>query len=324
MIFGKNEYVINGEKYLENCVFDGLAHSFDVISEKYVKPYPEVTGYVIKYYCDYVDEIPANIVNAAEKLVSIQDKKTGGFTSFDNNNILFTFDTSQILIGLSALYMRTNKIKYMNAAIKAGDFLLMMQMDNGAIAPTYDRESSEIIIDKNLYSIWNGPWSGLMCKLTEGFQMLHQITNDQKYIEAKRKTADFYINMDYIECTHPLGYWLEGLFEGEKYEKVDDILKRKVIPRIQDNGYIPYREDLPYAYVSGIVQLGIMLYKRGFIEEAIKIRDFIRKVQSNNQTGGLFQYCDKNGFLDDHVHTEINSWGTKYFCELEMMMGENN
>lgn len=316
----KNEYIIKGEKYLKNCVFRGLAHSYDVVSKKYVKPYPEVTGYVIKYFCDNYEMLPANIVRAADKLTRIQDKKTGGFSSFSNKDVLFSFDTSQILIGLSALYQKTRKNKYKNAAVKAGDFLLMMQMDNGAIAPTYNRKTSEITIEKKLYDIWNGPWSGLMCKLTEGFQALYEITDDPKYLDAKKRAANFYEDADYIECSHPLGYWLEGLLEGEKYDKVDEVLKEKVIPRIKDNGYISYKDDLEYAYVSGIVQLGIVLYKRGFVEEAKKVRGFVRTVQSKNETGGIFQYCDMEGNLDNHVHTEINSWGTKYYCELEAMM----
>ena len=45
-----NQYVEKGEYYLQKCVFKGLAHSYDVSSGKYVKPYPEVTGYVIKYF----------------------------------------------------------------------------------------------------------------------------------------------------------------------------------------------------------------------------------------------------------------------------------
>lgn len=317
-----NKYVKSGEKYLKACVFKGLAHSYDVPTEKYVKPYPEVTGYVIKYFCDNYERIPHNIIKAGNKLIRIQDKKTGGYASFGNENILFSFDTSQILIGLIALYQKTQKMKYKKAAIKAGDFLLMMQLDNGAIIPIYDKLKQEMVIDKATYAIWNGPWSGLMCKLTEGFQALYELTNDEKYLNAKKRTADFYEEADYIECTHPLGYWLEGLLEGNKLDKVDCILEEKVIPRIRENGYIPYKENLEYAYVSGIIQLGIILFKRGYIEEAKIIRNYGRLVQNNSQMGGVFQYANSKGELDDHVHTEINSWGTKYFCQLERMLGE--
>lgn len=315
-----NQYITAGENYLKSCVFHGLAHSYDVVKKKYVKPYPEVTGYIVKYFCNNYQELPANIVKAGNNLVRIQDKETGGFSTFNCKSTLFAFDTSQILIGLAAIYNKTNKIKYKKAAIKAGDFLLMMQQENGSIAPTYDKKNKKIIADDSLYAIWNGPWSGLMCKLTEGFQALYELTMESKYLDAKKKAADFYVNADYIECTHPLGYWLEGLYEGGKFDKVDQILREKVIPRIRENGYIPYKENLGYAYVSGTVQLGIILFKRGFIEDAKKIREYGRLVQSKHTTGGIFQYADEDGNLDKHVHTEINSWGTKYFCELEALL----
>ena len=315
-----NKYVEKGEYYLQKCVFKGLAHSYDVSSGKYVKPYPEVTGYVIKYFCDNYEVIPKNIIKAGDNLVRIQDKKLGGYTSFGDKNTLFSFDTSQILIGLAALYKKTGKNKYKEAAIRGGDFLLMMQMDNGAIAPTYNRTKKEIVINKQLYSTWNGPWSGLMCKLTEGFQALHELSGDNKYIKAKNKVAYFYEQSEYIECSHPLGYWLEGLYEGKKFDKINEILKKYVIQRIKENGFISYRDDLDYAYVSGAVQLGIILFKMGYKDEALEIRNYGRLVQDKNQSGGLFHYARSNGEQDEYIHSEINSWGTKYFCELERMM----
>lgn len=315
-----NEYVEKGEYYLQNCVFKGLAHSYDVSSGKYVKPYPEVTGYVIKYFCDNYEVIPKNIIKAGDNLVRIQDKKLGGYTSFGDKNTLFSFDTSQILIGLAALYKKTGKNKYKEAAVRGGDFLLMMQMDNGAIAPTYNRSRKEIVINKQLYSIWNGPWSGLMCKLTEGFQALYELSGDNKYIKAKNKVADFYEQSEYIECSHPLGYWLEGLYEGKKFDKIDEILKKYVVQRIKENGFVSYRDDLNYAYVSGVIQLGIILFKMGYKDEALEIRNYGRLVQDKNKSGGLFQYARSNGEQDEMIHSEINSWGTKYFCELERMM----
>lgn len=319
-----NEYITKGEKYLCDCVFDGLAHSYDVVTKEYVKPYPEVTGYVIKYVCDNFEVIPRNIIKAANKLVKLQDKKSGGYASFFEERMLFAFDTSQILIGLLAIYKRTGKRKYLNAAVKAGDFLLHMQLENGAIVPMYDRKTEERFIQQKTYDIWNGPWSGLNCKLTEGFAALYDATGDEKYKEALKKTADFYEQAQYIECTHPLGYWLEGLYAAGRFDKVREVLEQKVIPRIRGNGYIAYKEELDYAYVSGVVQLGILLAKLGYQKEAKIIRNYGRTVQTNHSSGGLFQYADCDGALDYHVHTEINSWGTKYFCELERLLMEED
>lgn len=315
-----NKYIEKAEKFLSDCVFSGLAHSFDVPTQKWVKPYPEVTGYILKYFCENYSVIPSNIERAGNYLTKIQDKKFGGFYFFGEKSTLYSFDTSQILIGLSGLYAITQNEKLKESAVKAGDFLLMMQLDNGAIIPAYDKRREEAVVSSQLYSIWNGPWSGLMCKLTEGFQALYELTKDEKYFDAKTRAANFYSKSKYIECTHPLGYWLEGLYEAGYIQMVDDILVEKVIPRIRDNGYIPYKEDLDYAYVSGCIQLGILLYKTGHIEYAKKIRDYGRLVQSKNSSGGLFQYADEQGELDHHIHTEINSWGTKYFCQLERIL----
>ena len=318
-----NEYVKRGEKYLLGCVFDGLAHSFDVVSEEYVKPYPEVTGYLLKYFCDrnYIEE---KIISAANKLVSLQNEETGGWPSFYDTHKLYTFDTAQILIGLCGLYEKTNDEHYLYAAIKGGDFLIKMQLDNGGFAPIYNCITKQKVIDDNIYDIWNGPFSGLMCKVTEAYQALFDVTGKKDYLTLKKKVVEFYISSKYIEYTHPLGYWLEGLYCAERYDVIDSILQEKVIPRIRKNGYIPYSEQLPYAYVSGVIQLGIILWKMGYKELAILIRDYGRKVQEEHYSGGLFQYANEYGELDSHVHTEINSWGTKYFCELELMIEEEN
>lgn len=311
----KNVYIEKAENWLYECAYDGLAHSFDTTTQKWVKPYPEVTGYLLEYMCinNYNEK---KLKKIASTLLKYQDK-TGGFSSFFDKHILFAFDTSQILIGFCEYYKKTNDFKYYNAAIKAGNFLISCQLDNGAFTPIYNKKTKEFIIDKITYKIWNGPFSGLMCKLTEGYKALYEITKDEKYKEKIKKTISFYKNQPNIDYTHPMGYFLEGLYAGGEKDLVKDKIEKLVIPQIQDNGYIPYSKNLPYAYVSGTIQLGIMCYKTGFFEEAERILNYARLVQSKHQSGGLFQYATKDGDLDNHVHTEINSWGTKYYCQLE-------
>lgn len=315
-----NIYIFKGEQFLIKCLFDGLAHSYDIVTGSYVKPYPEVTGYIITYFCNQ-GKIFGDIIDSADFLVEHQSLE-GGWSSFYEKHNLFTFDTAQILIGLCSLYKATKKERYLSSAIRGGDFLLKMQLGNGAFIPVYNYKRKEGVINKRIYSIWNGPFSGLMCKLTEAYNILFELTNNIKYKNRADLTADFYESANYIECTHPMGYWLEGLLAADRNDKIDEVLQQYVIPRIRSNGYIPYKEDLPYAYVSGIMQLGIILFKRGFVEEAKKIRDYGRKVQEKDNSGGLFQYADEYGNLDNHIHTEINSWGTKYFCELEKIIEE--
>lgn len=313
-----NEYILKAEKFLDSCVFDGLAHSWDIVSKRWVKPYPEVTGYIIKYFCDNYSNVSENIMKSADWLVALQDEQMGGFSSFEGK-LLYAFDTSQILIGLCAIYRKTRNDKYLKAALFAGDFLLSSQEQNGAFKPIYNKAVEAWVIRDETYALWNGPYSGLMCKLTEGLECLYKYSGDTRYKISKEKAASFYQDAKYIDYTHPLGYWLEGCFEAGKKELVKKIIEEKILVRIHPNGYIAYRDNLPYAYVSGVVQLGIILFKMGYEEYALKIRNYGRLVQSHDISGGLFQYATNKGNLDYHVHTEINSWGTKYFCELERL-----
>jgi hypothetical protein len=117
-----------------------------------------------------------------------------------------------------------------------------------------------------------------------------------------------------------MGYFLEGLMAYGKNDIVFDILSKKIIPRVQKNGFISYSEELSYSYVSGSVQLGILLYKNGYKEQAYSIAKWSSIVQDNHESGGLFQYANSDATLNYDVHTEINSWGTKYYCELNRLL----
>lgn len=316
-------YIKQGERFLKECVFDGLAHSFDVKKYEYVKAYPEVTGYILNYFFDNSDEIPKNIMAAADYLLEIQDK-TGGYYSFDRTDILYTFDTAQIARGLLSAYKNTGEEKYLEAAQKAGSFLLESQNGNGSFNPIYNCNINAWVIRDETYRLWNGPFSGLMCKITESLSDLYIHTGDNRFRTALDKAGDFYENAQYIEYTHPMGYWLEGLLAADRKGKIKSVIEEKILCRIHQNGYIPYSEKLPYAYVSGTIQLGVILYKMGYFDVSKRIRAYGRQVQSKHISGGLFQYANSHGELDQHIHSEINSWGTKYFCELERLWGDED
>ena len=187
----RNIYVEKAEVFLENCVFYGLAHSYCVKTNQWVKPYPEVTGYVINYFLNYRPQnVPQNIIDAGYNLLQLQHS-SGGFSSFFDLNNLYSFDTAQILVGFIDLYKHTKDDSIKKAAEKAGKFLLRMQLENGAIVPIYNKVLNEKIIDKATYSIWNGTWSGLMAKLSEAFVALFNLTKDVCYKDAIFKLKSY-------------------------------------------------------------------------------------------------------------------------------------
>lgn len=315
-----NLFIEKGESFLNYCLFDGLAHSLDVTTKKYTKPYPEVTGYVIKYLCEYKQgAYLSNVVEAVEYLIKIQHM-IGGYKTFYNNRYLYTFDTAQIVNGLISFYSIKPNEQIYETINKAGEFLIKMLGKEGDIYPVYDLWFKLRRKPPKLYSLWNGPTSGLLCKITEAFQSLYALTIDERYHQAIKKIGDFYKKVNPIIHTHPLGYWLEGLLAAGEVDFVKNYLKDHVIHRIEKNGFISYDGKVRYSYTSGEAQLAILMKKVGFVDEALIIRNYLRNVQNKHISGGIFQYTTPDGDLDTTIHSEINSWGTKYFCELERLL----
>lgn len=314
-----NEYIKKAEKFLVNCIQSGLATSYCTKTNKWVKEYPEVTGYVISYFAENysLDEIPKAVFKCAEKLEKLQNPK-GGFCSFYNKNFLYTFDTAQIMHGFIRLYQKTQEQKYIEIAIKCGDFICEMQLENGGIIPMFNIELNAKYINKN--GGWGGNLSYIQVKNIEGLLLLAQETKQIKYVEVAQKLKCFGKEICSVEYTHPGAYCLEGLYAVGEEDFVRAVLQKSIIPRIKENGFLSYEKSLPYAYVSGTVQMAILLAKLDFKEEAKSIQKWARIVQSNDVLGGLYQYADSDGNLDKTIHQEVNSWGTKYFAQLERIL----
>lgn len=307
----------SAEGFLVQCVKGGLAYSFNTETEQWVKPYPEVTGYLLSYFAqDRQEHEIKGIINAARKLVSVQHH-CGGFASFFDKNRLFTFDTAQIMHGLASLHLATRDSRWLDGAIRAADFVCDMQLPNGSMFPIYDLSREARYVET--HGQWGVCFSPIQAKNIEGLRVMNKLTGNARYAEAAEGLVTFGKRTCDLTYTHPGAYCLEGLWAAGETEFVYDRLRLDILPRLQPSGFLAYAPSLPYAYVSGSVQMGILLYKAGFRDESCRILEWARRVQQQHSSGGLFQYADSEGKLDRHVHMEINSWGTKYFCQLERL-----
>jgi hypothetical protein len=308
-----NNRIQKAEQFLLDSLDGGLAKSWDVISKRWVKPYPEVTGYLLSYFSQNHEDVPQEILAAAEHLINIQHL-SGGFPCFMDKNLLFTFDTAQIMHGFASLYEKTLKNEYLDVAKKCAEFIIGMQTGKGSMFPAFDLDYNAKYADKN--KDWGLRFSGIQAKNIEGLLLMYTITEDERYKRSAEKLAQYGMENCDLTFTHPGAYCLEGLLAAGCKDFVYEKLK-EIISRIRPNGFIPYSENLNYAYVSGSVQIGILLFKTGFQNEARLILDWANIVQQNHNSGGLFQYANSDGTLNKNVHTEINTWGTKYYVQLE-------
>jgi hypothetical protein len=264
----KYNRIESAEYFLLTTLKNGLAHSYDAEKDCWVKPYPEVTGYLISYFSEYFHDVPPKILYAAKHLCKIQHEK-GGYFSFNDNRYLFTFDTAQIMHGLASLYKRTNEKKYFDAAKKCAEFIIEMQIDNGAMFPIYDTRLDAKYVNKK--GGWGINFSHIQVKNIEGLLLMHGITNDSRYIESALKLRYFGKKHCDLTFTHPGAYYLEGMLAIGEKDFVHERLREEIVPIIQPNGFLPYSKGLSYAYVSGSVQMGILLYKVGLKEYAYSI-----------------------------------------------------
>lgn len=308
------------DSFLLSALRKGLAHSYDSEKDLWVKPYPEVTGYLLSYFSKYYPDIPAQIISAANRLCNIQHKK-GGFYTFFSNQYLYTFDTAQIMHGIASLYKKINDRKFYKTAMKCSKFIIDMQIDNGAMFPVYNTKTNAKYVSKK--STWGGGFSCIQTKNIEGLLLIYELTGDSKYLKSAERLKDFGKKHCDLTFSHPGAYCLEGLLAMGESNFVCNKLRDEIEPKIHPNGFLPYSEGLSYAYVSGSIQMGILLFKVGQKAQAHSILEWAKKVQMNHNTGGLFQYANADGSINQDVHTEINTWGTKYYAELERLFEEN-
>lgn len=299
--------------FLKTCVRNGLAHSFDTVSNKWIKPYPEVSGYLLSFFCKTVED---NIVASkiGKCLLRLQ-RECGGWRSFYGKEV-FVFDTAQIGQGLLNWYIICEKKQILDACIRASEFIINMQNPDGSFFPLYSEKNREKI---SLGETWGNSFSPINVKCVE---FLNQMTimGFADYSNQIYSACKWTLEQPQIEYSHPGAYSLEGLISVGHIEDVTQRIERYFKPFIEKNGFLPYKLGLSYAYVSGSIQIGIICCNLGLIDEAIRIYEWARKVQSSHYSGGLYQYANRDGSINNEIHGEINSWGTKYYVELIQLL----
>ena len=303
--------------FLYSCVHNGLAHSWDVSRNKWVKPYPEVTGYLVSLFSKIYIDIDFAI-KMAKKLKKIQ-AESGGWGSFYDNS-LFTFDTAQIGMGFFDLFKATQDQEYLEISLKAAKFIISMQLENGSYFPIFSRKHNEKV---SYGTSWGNGFTTINCKTNEFLTAVR----DAGYIDCDssiRRSSEWTLNQDQILYTHPGAYSLEGLYSSGHIDSVKDRLNKFFLSRVNHCGFIPYGPELDYSYVSGSVQIAILLAKVGNFDDSLKIFNWCLNVQSYHTSGGLFQFANANGSLNSVIHSEINSWGVKYYVELIELFKQNS
>jgi hypothetical protein len=194
----------------------GISKGYNVLSGHWYPSYPETTGYTIPTLLNAAtvldrQELQSIAFALADYLIDCRtiEGGVGNWTASGLHPIVF--DTGQVIFGWLAASRRSNDRRYLEAAIRAGDWLVSVQDSSGAWRD-YQHLGVEKVIDTRV------AWALLE---------LHRCTDRDVYLRAAVRNLEWALRQQeadgwFRKCaftlvedpfTHTLAYTAEGLFE---------------------------------------------------------------------------------------------------------------
>jgi hypothetical protein len=281
-------------------------------------PYPETTGYIIETFIAYSDLTKkTEYLERAKRMgdweISIQFSSGAVRGGVGINEYPIVFNTGQVMLGWVALYKKTKIDKYLQAAIKAADWLVGNMDEDGK----WSKNTFNKI--PHAYNV-RVTWAMLeVAKLTNNSLVYDAAVKNIKWVLAQSKSNSWFGYMGFTltekPLTHTIAYTLRGLLEcaafvdetlskeiREHVVKASEQIKAKFIS-INDGGKNLTRGFLPgtfnddwdsqetYSCLTGNVQMAIIwikLYKlfgdKSLLDVALQNIDRVKSTQ--NLTSG--------------------------------------
>ena len=258
--------------------------------------YPETTGYIIPSFFNYAtltkkDEYIQRAVRMADWLLSIQ-KEDGSFNGgpIGSGYESFVFDTGQILFGLIAAHKTTDKDKYLEGAIEAGKWLVIVQDKEGmwknnafnSIPHTYYTRVAWALAELGVY-IKDNTYTESACR-----NINWALTKQQE--NGWFDCAGFTGKTHSTPYTHTIAYTMEGILEtGILINKKDYIQAiacsaNALCEVIEKNKFCHgtydqnWNSNVKYSCLTGNAQIAIILLRLYEIyknEKYLKVAKFL-------------------------------------------------
>jgi uncharacterized protein YyaL (SSP411 family) len=204
----------------------GVSAGYSLI-RGWLPPYPETTGYIIPTFFDYArltrnEEFRARAVRMADWELEVQLPSgaiQAGFYHGDGTERQpAVFNTGQVVLGWCRAFAETRDQRYLDAALRAGNWLVEIQSRDGA----WRQRAPETETTVHAYDVRTA-WSLLE---------LSQLVDDGRLVDAARRNLEwtlaqqrdngwfehnaFFLSRDkwHVPLTHTIGYVMEGLMGG--------------------------------------------------------------------------------------------------------------
>ncbi|MEW5958787.1 MAG: hypothetical protein AB1801_13725 [Chloroflexota bacterium] len=195
----------------------GISKGYDLLRSRWVQSYPETTGYTIPSLLNLAillkrPELRQLAFSLADYLLQNVTPE-GGVVHWQAGSKAdpIVFDTGQVMFGWLAAYEASNDGRYLDAAVRAGDWLASIQDASGSWIQ-FQHLGVKKVIDTRV------AWALLR---------LYRHSSDDRHLEAAVRNLDWAVQQQdpdgwFRHCaflededpfTHTLAYTAEGLFE---------------------------------------------------------------------------------------------------------------
>ena len=328
---------------------DGGMGSWHLVN-KWSSSYPETTGYIIptlvdlgeKY--DRADAMEA-AVRAADFLLDIQ-KESGGWQGgrIGENKPEIIFNTGQVIRGMMAAYEHAGDEKYLDAAVRAGDWLCKIQDPEGFW------KTHALMNEARVYDTY----------VDAPLLQLADITGDKKYRDAAVSNLDWVTDQKmrpngwFADCDntvkrndrpilHTIAYTMDGLIESSRWLMEDKYLYAALpgatvlCDFFLEQGFLHGRYDhnwkgREYFLCTGGAQMAIIWLKlfrlkreerfRVAAGRMIDLLIFIQRRFRDEKPETLGAIPGSFPLWGRYEPFAFPNWATKFFCDALMLEEE--
>ncbi len=333
----------------------GVSSHYSLLSGRWLNPFPETTGYIIPTFYDYAkhsaDERYSEIAeDLTTWLIRVQLPNgacvQGSYRNTKQEYNPLIFNTGQNIFGFLRTYHETGEEKFLEAAKRAGEFLIGHIDRNGIwnkflhhyIPHTYNSRTAwallelyQVVSNDNYRDVAVSNLSWILSQQSEngwfrnanfkpdelpnthgiaytirGLLESYFLTNDSLYLNSAARTADVLMDL-FVSKKLLYTFWDENWSNHGKYFK---------------------RMTGKYICLTGNIQLSIVWMKLyeitgnlGYLESAFRMLNFIKtlqniKIKKKGIRGGI-----KGAFptYGSYSMFKYPNWAAKFFADALMM-----
>jgi hypothetical protein len=311
--------------------------------------YPETTGYIIPTLLEYANRYHDDFVRKRALQMALWEIEIqmpsgavqGGPVCMRDNQTPCAFNTGTVLQGWTAAFRETRDVSFLQAGLRAAEFLIKDIDDNGFFQTNGEFVNPSSVKTYNCLCAW-------------ALYRFGQDFGESKYCEGAIKVVNAALRQQrsngWFEnncltraeapLSHTIGYTLQGILEvGLSADREDFVaaVKKGTDPIVQSllpNGFL-YGRFYPdwepavfWSCLTGSAQIAVLCYRlfesaaeRQYRAAADLILNFLKTLQSldssveslNGAIGGSFP------LLGGYMMLGYPNWATKYFVDALML-----